>query len=201
MRRCGTIEHMSPTSRRLLLGLRLLALLLVLTFLLAPRLSEANAWGLWPATYLPTVWRWALALFAAGLALFGDRLPMPHVGWPQARLALALLAAVPFYLLRVGHTRWGDAYILVNSIPHPEVHLTYSWQAPLDVYLHAKVWAAGHALFGWVDAMPAYWLLSTAAGVAFVWVLLGLAVWLGRDTAERVLIVGLVGTLGVMQLF
>jgi hypothetical protein len=39
------------------------------------------------------------------------------------------------------------------------------------------------------------------AGVAFVWVLLGLAVWLGRNRAERALIVGLVITLGTMELF
>ena len=124
-------------------------------------------------------------------------------GWARraVRLVVSLGAAIPFYLFRIVHTRWGDAYILVNSIAHPGVYLTYSWQAPLDVYLHARLWAAGNRLFGWQDAMPAYWLLSIAAGVVFVWVTLDLALRLGQNRTQRVLFAGLVLTLGTMQLF
>jgi len=197
----------SNVSRRLLWALRLLALALLALNLIAPLLTEKTAWGLWPMTYVPVVPRWLLALAAAALMLFGDRLRAPawldrlKLGSPWARLGLAVLCAIPFYLLRVQHLRWGDAKVLVQAIPHPDFKLTYIWQAPLDVFLHAKGWALGNQLFGWPDPRPVYWILSTAAGVAFIWVLLGLAGWLGRNRAERALIVGLVVTLGTMELF
>jgi hypothetical protein len=189
--------------------------------LAAPLLREENAWGLWPATHMPAGWRWALALSAAGLAFFGDRIP---TGWPAViwarlpwgrlaeglsprrranalRLGIALAALLPFYLFRLRHLRWGDAYILIHAIPHPQAQLTYTWQAPLDLFLHAKAWALGHRLFGWPDPTPIYWLISALAGGVFVWTLLGLMGWLGQDRAERGVIGGLVLGLGLMQLF
>jgi hypothetical protein len=194
---------MSPTSRRLVWALRLLAVALVGLHLAAPRLGEVNAWGLWPATVLPPAWRWGLALLVVAAVWAGPKLPVPR--WrppgPWARIGVALAAGVLFYLFRLRHLRWGDAYILVNAIPHPDVRLTYVWQAPLDVYLHARLWALGNAWFGWPDPMPVYWIIGALAGVAFVWTLLGLAAWLGRNTVERILIVGLIATLGTMQLF
>jgi hypothetical protein len=198
---------MSKLSRRLLGALRLLALALIALSLATPLLTEKAAWGLWPITYVPAALRCVLALAAAVLVLFGDRLRTPawldrlKLGSPWARLGLATLCAIPFYLLRVQHLRWGDAKVLVQAIPHPDFNLTYVWQAPLDVFLHAKGWALGNQLFGWPDPRPVYWILSTAAGVAFIWVLLGLAGWLGRNRAEQALIVGLVVTLGTMELF
>ena len=204
---------MSSPSRRLVLALRLLALLTIALHLAAPSFKESWAWGVWPATYLPAVWRWTLGAAAAALALAGDRISarvlrfvgarsrVPRPSWPVVRLAASALAVVPFYLFRIVHTRWGDAYILVNAIAHPEVRLTYTWMAPLDVFLHAKTWAVGHGLWGWPDAAPAYAFWSCIAGGAFVWVLLGMAHWLGRDRTERWLTVGLVVTLGTMQLF
>jgi len=197
---------MSLTSRRLLWALRLLALALIALHLATPLFTETSAWGLWPATYLPVGWRWGLGLIATALALLGGRLPL---GWsrrvrcnsPWCRLGLATLAGVVFYLFRIRHLRWGDAKILVKAIPYPGVKLTYVWQAPLDVFIHAKAWALGNRLFGWPDPTPVYWILSSAAGIAFVWVLLGLANWLGRDRTERALMFGLVATLGTMQLF
>ncbi len=164
-------------------------------------------------TYLPAGWRWGLGVAAAFLALFGDRLWQwirPAFAATVGRLPLsskwlhlgvALLCAVPFLLFRIRHLRWGDAYILVKAIPHPEARLTYNWQAPLDVFLHAKAWQLGNQLFGWSDPIPVYLIVSTLAGVAFVWVVLRLATWLGRDRAERALIVGLMLTLGLMELF
>jgi len=197
---------MSRASFRLLWALRFLALGVIALSLATPLFREETAWGLWPATYLPAAWRWAFALLAAGLALFGDRIP---IGWlrgirfgsPRARLAIALLSAIPCYLFRIRHLRWGDAYILIHAIPHPQARLTYTWQAPLDLFLHAKAWALGNRLFGWPDPTPVYWIISAAAGVIFVWVLLGLAHWLGRNRTERALIFGLVASLGLMQLF
>lgn len=197
---------MSRASLRLLWTLRLWALAVIGLSLAAPLFDESNAWGLWPATYLPAGWRWALSLLAAALVLLGDRIP---TGWLRGisfrswwlRLALALASAVPFFVLRLQHLRWGDAYILIHAIPHPEARLTYTWQAPLDVFVHARAWALGNRLFGWPDPTPVYWILSTTAGVIFVWVLLGVAAWLGRDRTERGLLFGLVASLGMMQLF
>ncbi len=211
-------------SSNLVWGLRVLAVWLVGLTLAAPLFPEEMAWGLWPAVYVPTGWRWALAgltvilMFGSGRLAIGSRVAaaigkwQPHGArwrqwlspWRQAhlvRLIVALAALLPFSLFRLRHLRWGDAYILVHAIPHPEVRLTYTWQAPLDVFIHAKAWALGHQLFGWPDPTPVYWALSALAGGVFVWVLLGLADLLGRDRIERLTIAGLVLSLGLMQLF
>ncbi len=196
---------MSSVSHRLLLALRLLALVLIALHLLAPLSTEQAAWGLWPITYLPPSAAWGLALASALAIAFGDRLPLgrlPRVRWsrPWLPVALALLSGVGFYLLRIRHLRWGDAKVLVKALADP-YWLTYVWQAPLDVFLHAKAWALGNRLFGWPDPIPAYWIISTAAGILFVWVLLGLSRWLGRNRTERGLIFGSLATLGTVQLF
>lgn len=204
---------MSPVSRRLLWGLQALALGLVALHLAAPRFSEAHAWGIWPVTYLPSGARWALGLIAAGLLLFGGRL-WAAVGRPLSarvlmrrpfehrafRLVFAALCGLPFVIFRIRHLLWGDAKLLVLALDDP-YRITYVWQAPLDVFLHAKTWALGQQVFGWQDPRPAYRILSALAGVAFVWVVLELAWWLGRNRTERVLLAGLVLTLGTMQLF
>jgi hypothetical protein len=193
--------------------MRLLALGLIGLNLAAPSFSEATAWGIWPMTYLPVGWRWGLALAAVLLVFCGERV------WQWARPALAaaagrlpfsartmhlivaLLAAVPFVLFRIRHLRWGDAYIFFVAIPRSDIRLTYVWQAPLDVFIHAKAWQLGNRLFGWPDPIPVYLIISTLCGVAFVWILLRLATWLGRNRTERVLTVGLVLTLGMLELF
>jgi len=194
---------MTSTSRRLVLACRILGVGLIALHLAAPYLTEATAWGVWPATYLSPVWRWGLGLAVAALIWVGPRLPAP--AWkpagPWLRAVLALSAGVLFFVFRIRHLRWGDAYILVNAIPHPEARLTYVWQAPLDVFVHAKLWAAAQSWPGWPDPTPVYWITSTLAGVLFIWTLLGFAAWLGRDFTERALVVGLVATLGTMQLF
>ncbi len=105
-----------------------------------------------------------------------------------------------FVLFRIRHLRWGDAVILVKALPEP-YRLTYVWQAPLDVFVHAKAFQLGNALFGWPDPIPVYRIFGVLAGMLFVWVLLGLAAALGRNRTERVLFVGLVLTLGTMELF
>ena len=224
---------MSAVSRRLLMAMRLLCLILVTLHLLAPLLPEEQAWGLWPYTYLPPLWRWVFALLALlaclplrlriadcglrtangksqithhglrVLSRFRSPIPYPLSLVPRRLLfALVALAFAPlFWLGRIVHTRWGDAYILVNAIPHPDARLAYNWQAPLDIFLHAKLWALGHHLFGWADAMPAYWVLSSVAGVGFIFVLCWLADALGRNRTEKLLIFGLVASLGTMQLF
>jgi hypothetical protein len=199
-------EHRDPTSWALLWALRGLALALIALHLATPWFTESMAWGLWPITYLPAGWRWALSLLALAAVLGGDRLPTgllrcPSAASPLIGWGLALASAIPFYFLRIRHLRWGDARLLVEAIPHPDFRLTYVWQAPLDVFVHAKAWALGNRAFGWADPRPVYWILSTAAGVVFVRTLWGLAGWLGRDRLERGLLLGLVLSLGTIQLF
>ena len=212
---------MSGVSRRLLASVRLLCLILIALHLLTPLLPQEHAWGLWPYTYLPPLWRGLLALLAlmAYVPVF-SKFQLPSSRFQVLRrtqspisstlsliprsllFAVAALACAPLlWLGRIVHTRWGDAYILVNGIPHPDVRLTYNWQAPLDIFLHAKAWALGQRLFGWADAMPSYWVLSTVAGVGFIFVLCWLADGLGRNRTEKLLIFGLVASLGTMQLF
>lgn len=208
---------LSPVhSARVLTALRTFCLALVVLHLLAGRFAEEHAWGLWPYTYLPQPWQIVLAsltiltilpntaaalLRVAQRALNATRLTFHH---RNALFALiALLSLVPFALFPIVHTRWGDAYILVNAIayPDPALRLTTTWQAPLDVWLHARLWAIGHGLLGWTDAWPAYRILSPLAGALYVYVLLRLADSVGRNRTEKLLIIGLLGTLGTMQLF
>ena len=192
--------------------LRGIAWLTLALHVAAPWLQEVWAWGAWPATYLPLLWRWGLAALAvlvgwpsvarwiiAGLDRLLARLP----GRPLP-LWLGLGSLIPFWLFRLVHTRWGDAYLLSQAIAHPEARLTYNWQAPLTVFLHARLWAFGARWWGWADAAPAYALTSTLAGGLFVYVLARLARDLADAQGDRLAAIvpfGLVATLGSLQLF
>jgi len=198
--------------KRLLLVVRLWAILLIGLHLAAPFLPEAQSWGIFPYGALPRPLQWLGAL--AGLALcvgplnagvrrilnwLADRWPAslpPRLGYALFTILLCPL----FWAGRIVHTRWGDAYILVNAIPHSEARLTYSWQAPFDLFLHAKAWALTHRLWGW-DATQVYQVISVIAGVFFVFLLLNVAHDLGRNRAERAAVAGLIGTLGLMQFY
>lgn len=193
---------------RLTIAFHALSILLILSHLAALILPEPVAWGLWPFTYLPGAWRWIWL----GLAVIGCLPPVTRrlsdvvvsaarrwPRWGTAGLALASMGL--FWRFRLVHTRWGDAYILANAIPHPEVKLTYNWQAPLTVFVHAKLWAVGHQLLGWNDAMPAYALTSIVAGGVFVVLLARLARDISPDRSTAAMTFGLVATLGTMQLF
>ena len=172
------------------------------------RLAPAEwLWGAYPYVY-PARWlQVALAAGVGGVTLwlgFG-RVKMatpPPFPMQMRTQALIALASWPlFWLGRTVHTRWGDAYILVKGIAHPDVRLMFNWQAPLDTYLHALLFRLGERLWGWRDAMPAYWILSSVAGALAVWVLLRLAGDVGRSRLERWTAFGLMATLETMQLF
>ena len=54
----GTISYMSSKplqGSNLLAALRLFCLLLIGLYLAAPLMTEENAWGIWPVTYLSPV--------------------------------------------------------------------------------------------------------------------------------------------------
>ncbi len=219
---------MSAAERRLLRILTLYALLLLIIHvgaahlpvswaafwypekLIGPkgRLSpEEWLWGVYPYTYLA---RW-LQLFLAGATGsvtlwlgFGriEALTLPRFPTRGRWQAFIALLSLPlFWMGRTVHTRWGDAYILVKGIAHPDVRLMYNWQAPLDTYLHAWLFRVGEALWGWTDALPAYWILSSLAGALAVWVMLRLALAAGRTDVERWLMFGIPASVGSMQLF
>lgn len=201
----------SRISVRLLNVIRVAAVLIILLNFAAFFLPEQVAWGLWPVKYLPVPVAVVFALAALVLALGGEWLWQRAAGlraWlarisftsPGMRALLSVLAGALFLLFRLRHLRWGDAVILVKALPEPYL-LTYVWQAPLDVYVHARAFQIGHALFGWPDPIPVYRIFGVLAGMLFVWVLLGLAAILGRNRTERVLFAGLVLTLGTMELF
>ncbi len=172
------------------------------------RLAPAEwLWGLYPYTYAA---RWLQFFLAATTAIltvwlgFGRQMTIAAPPFPRRRRWQLLIAALSwplFWFGRTVHTRWGDAYILVKGIAHPDVRLTYNWQAPLDTYLHAKLFRVGESLWQWSDALPAYWILSSLAGVIAVWVLLQLAEAIGRTNLERWVIFGVMITLGSVQLF
>lgn len=213
----------SVSSARVLASLRIFCLALVGLHLAAPLFSEASAWGLWPFTYLPRAWQVLLAALAVLTILpntaaaivriaqrsfhasrfASGRFPVTARRRKRLFAITALLSLIPFTLLHIVHTRWGDAYILVNAIayPDPALRLTTTWQAPLDVWLHARLWAAGNALAGWTNAWPAYRILSPLAGALYVYGLLRMADSIGHGRSEKLLIAGLLGTLGTMQLF
>jgi len=172
------------------------------------RLAAAEwLWGVYPYTYLARWLQLALAGLAGAVTLwlgFGRAAVFSLPRFPadnRWQALIALLSLPLFWLGRVVHTRWGDAYILVKGIAHPDVHLTYNWQAPLDTYVHAQLFHLGRALWGWTDALPAYWILSSLAGGMAVWILLRLALEVGRNDSERWILFGLPVTLGTMQLF
>lgn len=204
-------QTLSRLSRRLLIAIRITAVVLILLNFAALWLPEQIAWGLWPVRYLPAAAAVVLGAVALLVALAGEQLweraarlraLLARVRFtsPVVRALIALAAGVLFLVFRIRHLRWGDAELLVKALADP-YRLTYVWQAPLDVYLHARAWQAGEALFGWPDPIPVYRILSTLAGVLFVWILLGVAAELGRNRTERGLFAGLVLTLGTMQLF
>jgi hypothetical protein len=72
---------------------------------------------------------------------------------PLVRLAICLVAGAFFYLFRIRYMGWGDAALLVKALADP-YRITYVWQAPLDVFLHAKAWQLG-TLFG-CRSVPVY---------------------------------------------
>ncbi|MGC8839122.1 MAG: hypothetical protein ACP5UM_11970 [Anaerolineae bacterium] len=202
----------SSAQGRFLASVRLLTLAFLALHLVAGALPEDQAWGVWPFSTLPLLVRFG-ALLAAALLIWPpvhraveaawdriQRLGGPRLPRAWGRALLAGLAAVPFWFGRLVHTRWGDAYILTQAIPHPEVRLTYTWQAPLDVFLHAKLWTLAHAWWGW-DVMRLYNVVSVAAGVVFLYLLLWASEDWGRSPLERNAFVGLVASLGMMQLF
>ncbi len=174
-----------------------------------PEDAESAWWGVWPITYVATPLLWIGAAVILLLVIGGwwwMRYGRPvgsttgsipdHWLWPAAALIF-----VSFWVFPIVHTRWGDAYILANGISWPDaaLRLTHSWQAPLDVYLHSRVWHWLNGPLGWTDAIPVYRLLSPIAGGLFLWITLRLSA--DRRIAPNWVTFGLLASLGLIQLF
>jgi hypothetical protein len=201
------------------LAIRLAAIAAIALHLAAGLFPEEAAWGIWPYTALPAPLGWLGALAVAALvmppasdALGGwlgrlwARLPgrVHRHGWAAA---LAVAAAIPFWLFRIRHLRWGDAEFIVKALsytgPDRPIWTIYNWQAPLAVFIHAQLWF----LFNPSPPSPGvgvdtlYAVTSVLSGVGFVYILFLLADLLGWDRLEKATIFGLVVTTGSMQLF
>lgn len=184
----------------------------------APSSPEAAWWGFWPATYAPA---WAMvigAAFVIGLILlfWCSEWQTRHSGdrgaWLQrffamdyANLALffgvSVLLVLTFFRFPIVHTRWGDAYLISKALvwPDPAQRLSYSWQAPLDVFLHSQLWLYGHVHWGWKNALAVYRLLSPIAGILYLVIVLAITRQASR--AMRWPTFGLLTSLGLLQLF
>jgi hypothetical protein len=194
---------------RLPLVIAVVALVVLAMHVAAPCLPEQDAWGLWPYTVFDPHLGFILAVVVASLVLpavneaVRRALAKAFRLWPTSfskTLAFALVslaAIVPFWLLRIRHDRWGDAALFVVALPYG---LVYNWQAPMDVFLHAKAWTLANRLWGW-DVATTYAVISVAMGAVFVFVLFHLADLLGRDVLEKAIVFGLFVSLGTMQLF
>ena len=199
----------------LLSTVQLWGLLALTLHLAADRLPADTAWSVWPYTFLPTWLGWILALLAGMLVITPvNQLLLKGLNrlgrlWPgQATrrwwFALAaLLAGVVFWLARLRHLRWGDAYVLSVGLSHPDLNLrvVYNWQAPLTVFLHQRLWQfVAEPLLGW-PVESVYATVSIICGMVFVYLLLTFLTRLGRSPLETVVMAGLLLTTGAMQLF
>jgi hypothetical protein len=141
-----------PAQAWFFTAMQLWGLFLLTLHLAASRLPEDTAWSLWPYTFLPPWLGWTLALLAGALIMPPvNRLAVKGLIWlwqrwpgktqPRRWFALAaLLAGLVFWLARLRHLRWGDAYMLSVGLAWPDEakRTIYNWQAPLTVFLHQR---------------------------------------------------------------
>jgi hypothetical protein len=196
-------------------GVRLWGLILLTLHLAAATLPENISWSLWPYTFLPTWLGWVLAFLVAALIIPVINQTVwrglewlwrvwPAKGARQWWFALtALLSGLLFWVARIRHLRWGDAYILTVALGYdgPGGPLIYNWQAPLTVYAHQRLWQyVANPRWGWPPE-HVYAAVSIICGMMFVYLLLTFLARLGRSPLETAVLAGLVLTTGSMQLF
>lgn len=196
------------------LMVRLIAVIFILLHILSPILPVSQAWGVSFFTHASPI-----LFFILGILCFILALPfatdwllkkawflLHHVmGFFQGRkvllrVVLALISGLIFWLFRIRHLNWGDAKIFVEAIPHPDFRLTYNWQAPLDVFLHSKIWELTNKLWGW-DVPTVYGVISVLSGVIFLQILLSLAEEIGQSRIKKLFTWFFIATGGFMQLF
>jgi hypothetical protein len=186
-------------------------------------LPEEAAWSVWPYTVLPMPLKWLAGLAVAFLALASVTDALER-GFRRLRAVLSKTApaypfmndrrlwfgtiatsmAVPFWLFRIRHLRWGDADFIVKALSYTgadrPIWTIYNWQAPFSIFTHAQLWFLLNPVPG-VGVDTLYAITSVLSGVGFVYVLFLLADSLGRHWSEKATVFGLVITTGSMQLF
>ena len=205
------------------LAIRIAALAVIALHLVAGLLPEEAAWSVWPYTALPAPLGWLAGLAVASLSLtpVNDALGrwLGRLGTTVSNVIhrrffvrdrrlwfalLALSAAIPFWLLRIRHLRWGDAYFITQALsytgPDRPIWTIYNWQSPLSIFAHAQLWLWLNPALG-VSVQTLYAITSVLSGVGFVYVLFLLADSLGGDGAQKATIFGLVVSTGSLQLF
>jgi hypothetical protein len=205
------------------LAIRFVALATIVLHLIAGLLPAEAAWSVWPYSVLPAPLGWLGGLVVVSLILtpVNDALgrwlhrlgavlsntARVHLSHGDKRpwfVAIAVAMAIPFWLFRIRHLRWGDAAFIVKALsytgPNRPIWTIYNWQSPLTIFTHAQLWLLLNPLLG-VGVDTLYAITSVLSGVGFVYILLLLADFLGRDRLEKITIFGLVITTGSMQLF
>jgi hypothetical protein len=205
------------------LAIRLIVLASVILHLIAGLLPEEMAWSVWPYTALPAPLNWLGGLVVASLMLtpvndalgrwlhrlatvLSNKVQASPVG-DNRRLWFGIIAAstaIPFWIFRIRHLRWGDAHFITKALsytgPDRPIWTIYNWQSPLSIFTHAQLWLLLNPVPG-VSVETLYAITSVLSGVGFVYVLFLLADSLGRDRTEKATIFGLTITTGSMQLF
>jgi hypothetical protein len=195
--------------------LQLWGLIVLTLHLAASNLPAETAWSVWPYTFLPPWLGWLLALLVAALIIPAfNNIALKGLDWlwsvwpgkyarPVWFALAALLAGLLFWLARLRHLRWGDAYVLTVALAYdgPGGPLIYNWQAPLTVFTHQRLWQfVANPLFGW-SPEDVYAAVSIICGMIFVYVLLTFLSQLERSPLETAVLAGLMLTTGSMQLF
>ena len=213
----------SPPMNFTCVIIQLIVLVSIALHLMAGILPEEAAWSVWPYTALPGPVAWLGGLAVASLALRPVNDAVGR-GVHRLRVALsnrvhagaaakdnrfwfaliALSMAIPFWLFRIRHLLWGDAYFIVKALsytgPDRPIWTVYNWQSPLSIFIHAQLWSVVNPVSD-VGVETLYAITSVLSGIGFVYVLFLLADSMGRDWPEKATIFGLVITTGSVQLF
>ncbi len=213
---------LASPQRRLVSAIHLWGLILLTLHLAAASLPEETTWSLWPYTFLPPWLGWLLALLVGALIMpvichwvieglrstfsvqrLTFNVKNSTFNRPTWFSLIALLSGLLFWLARLRHLRWGDAYMLSKALTTPDLELRviYNWQAPLTVFLHQRLWQfVADPLLGWPVEFV-YAATSIICGMIFVYLTLTFTAQLGRTSLESIVLAGLVFTTGSMQLF
>ena len=118
---------------------------------------------------------------------------------PTRSLVLALLSFLPFFLLRTGFINPDGQHHpskIMSDVPRRGAHMMHDelW----ELYLHSRFWYYTNTFFDWTVTYS-YQVMSAAAGVVFVWLLLRHC--RNVERAQALVLAALVLSGGYVQLF
>ncbi len=195
--------------RRLTLALLLNALFFAGLALFASK--QPTLWAVRGLADWPWAWRGALATLpliallppiANALARALERATAWLARAPRIIGIASLMASGALFWTFRERTLWGDALYtlaLLEGRWHTTWRGEYFWKEPLDRLTVVATYQISHALIGW-DAWHAIALISSLAGVVYVWIAWRLAGDLADDPLRRGLALGLLLSPGAIQL-